>query len=231
MANAKMLSSEKELISAIQNFTKKLEIEQVYKPVTDIFLSECENFVKLPSKSDSKLIDSFLISLISIVSINIDSDSTLRALDLLFSYLKNDPQVYVRFRPDRNVILRMNLDSFVNAQDEDTSNLALNFTSFLLRYHKELDYADFSHEPEVIKKVQRAEMYRNWVDIEDLANGYETLQKNFNGHKDTSSKAFQEILTLVEGVKDELLDKSNEIHNDFVNMKGEQDLLQKRTGT
>ena len=81
----------------------------------------------------------------------------------------------------------MNLEVYIESQDKDERNLALNFTSFLLRYHQDLKYDDFSNDEEVVKKIKRAEMYRNWVDIEDLANGYETLQKN----KETSSQAFQ----------------------------------------
>jgi len=57
-------------------------------------------------------------------------------------------------------------------------------------------------------------MYRNWVDIEDLANGYESLQKS----KETSSEAFKEILALVESVKEELSDKINITRNQVVNL-------------
>jgi len=148
------------------------------------------------------------------MSIDSEHESSVKSLEYLFTFLKNDPQVYCRFKPDKSILIRMNLEVYIESQDKDERNLALNFTSFLLRYHQDLKYDDFSNDEEVVKKIKRAEMYRNWVDIEDLANGYETLQKN----KETSSQAFQEILALVEGVKDELNDKINQNRNQIVNI-------------
>ena len=57
--------------------------------------------------------------------------------------------------------------------------MALDFSSFLLRYHRDLNYEDFSEDKTVLQLIRRAEMYRNWADVEDLANGFETLQGNF----------------------------------------------------
>ena len=62
------------------------------------------------------------------------------------------------------------------ASREEDSDLALDFASFLLRYHRDLDYQDFSDDPIVTHKIKRAETYRSWADIEDLANGFESLQ-------------------------------------------------------
>lgn len=44
----------------------------------------------------------------------------------------------------------------------------MDFISFLLRYNRDLDYADFSEDPEVIQKMKKAETYRTWGDIEDI---------------------------------------------------------------
>jgi hypothetical protein len=68
--------------------------------------------------------------------------------------------------------------------------LALDFASFLLRYHRDLEYSDFSDDAGVIMKIRRAEMYRSWADIEDLANGFESLNNNFDNHRNTTSNAF-----------------------------------------
>lgn len=70
-------------------------------------------------------------------------------------------------------------------------------------------------------------MYRNWVDIEDLANGYETIQTNFNIHKDTSSKAFKELLSLIDSVKTDLSDKASNNHNNIVNLQSDFNSMQK----
>ena len=77
----------------------------------------------------------------------------------------------------------------------------MDFCTFLLRYHKDIDYDDFSDSQHVTLKIRRAEIYRSWADIEDLANGYETLNSNFEKHRTVSSNAFQEIVKLIEKVK------------------------------
>jgi hypothetical protein len=59
------------------------------------------------------------------------------------------------------------------------SELGLDISCFLLRYHKDLDYYDFSDDVQIIQKIRRAEMYRNWTDIEDLAGTTETIGNNF----------------------------------------------------
>ena len=72
----------------------------------------------------------------------------------------------------------MNIVSIIVSTKEEDSDLALDFASFLLRYHRDLDYSDFSDDPIIINKIKRAETYRSWADIEDLANGFESLSTN-----------------------------------------------------
>ena len=97
----------------------------------------------------------------------------------------------------------MNMATYVLSQSFKDQELALDFCAFLLRYHKDIDYSDFSDDQYVVNKIRRAEVYRSWADIEDLANGYETLNANFEKHRGVTSSAFQEIVKLVEKVKAE----------------------------
>lgn len=108
----------------------------------------------------------------------------------MFEYLKNDPQVYARFKPNKLIIRKMNISNLIMSGIDEEADLALDFSSFLLRYHRDLDYSDFSDDINVLAKIKRAEMYRNWADIEDLANGFETMQGNFENHRTTTSNAF-----------------------------------------
>ncbi len=97
----------------------------------------------------------------------------------------------------------MNLSAYVLSSSPKDAELALDFCAFLLRYHREIDYSDFSDDQFVVGKIRRAEVYRAWADIEDLANGYETINANFEKHRGVTSNAFQEIVKLVEKVKAE----------------------------
>ena len=78
-----------------------------------------------------------------------------------------------------------------------------------------MNYEDFSDDEEVIKMIKRAEMYRNWADVEDIANGFETLQTNFENHRNTSSKAFEEMLDHIEKIKLDINEKTNATIDDI----------------
>jgi len=112
------------------------------------------------------------------------------ALKILFEYLKNDPQVYARFKPNNVILKKMDIAYSMKSQNPKESDLALDFASFLLRYNKDLDYKDFTDEPEIINKIRRAEVFRSWADIEDLAHGFENLSSNFEAHRTTAANAF-----------------------------------------
>ena len=84
----------------------------------------------------------------------------------------------------------MDIAYIINSGAPKESDLALDFASFLLRYNKELDYPDFSDSVEVHNRIRRAEVYRSWADIEDLAHGLESLSTNFEAHRSTAANAF-----------------------------------------
>ena len=62
---------------------------------------------------------------------------------------------------------------------ESESDLALDFSSFLLRYHKVLEYADFTEDANVQDLIRRAESFRQWADIEDLAQSIDQITQVF----------------------------------------------------
>jgi len=158
-----------------------------------MFFKASEQRQSLPANCPTHIVDSFLACLISLISLNTEEEPiTMRSVRVLFSYLKNgkqegmiilDPQVYQRFKPNKLIIRKMNIEGLIRCNllllplahiDED-ADLALDFASFLLRYHRDLDYSDFSDDLGLQTKIRRAEAFRSWADIEDLANGYESL--------------------------------------------------------
>ena len=98
----------------------------------------------------------------------------------------------------------MNITKSVVSQNETEQDLALDFSSFLLRYNRDLDYADFSDDLNIQNKIKRAETFRSWADIEDLAHGFENLSSNFEAHRTTAANAFQELYQYIEKTKKEL---------------------------
>lgn len=98
----------------------------------------------------------------------------------------------------------MNIASSIVSSDEAESDLALDFSSFLLRYNRDLDYQDFSDDLNIQNKIKRAETFRSWADIEDLAHGFENLSSNFESHRTTAANAFNELYQYIEKTKNEL---------------------------
>lgn len=98
----------------------------------------------------------------------------------------------------------MNIASSIVSSDEAESDLALDFSSFLLRYNRDLDYQDFSDDLNIQNKIKRAETFRSWADIEDLAHGFENLSSNFESHRTTAANAFNELYQYIEKTKQEL---------------------------
>lgn len=45
----------------------------------------------------------------------------------------------------------------------------LEFFSFLLRYHREIDHSDFTNDPEIVKKMRRYDDFKAWNELEELA--------------------------------------------------------------
>lgn len=111
----------------------------------------------------------------------------------------------------------MNIGDMVISKIEAEQDLALDFSSFLLRYHRDLNYEDFSDDKLVLALIKRAEMFRNWADVEDLANGFETLQGNFETHRQTTSQAFQEMLEHIDKKTREVNEKTNATIDDIMN--------------
>ena len=106
--------------------------------------------------------------------------------------------------------VRLNKILTVIASNQEIADLALDFSSFLLRYNRELDYIDFSDDQAIIVKIKKAETYRTWADIEDLANSLSTLQSQFAEQQAAVQNGMQEMFQQVEKFKkDQLANKSD----------------------
>jgi len=104
---------------------------------------------------------------------------------------------------------------------EVEADLALDFASFLLRYHKDLEYADFTEDNNVQDLIRRAEAFRQWADIEDLAASIDNITSVFEQHRTTAANAMQEIFQHTEKIKKDVSSKIAEQTSIFAEMKGE----------
>jgi hypothetical protein len=103
-------------------------------------------------------------------------------MEILFKFVKNDDKVFSQFKPTKNTIGKMEIARIINSKQTLEQDLGLEFALFLLRYCKNIAYDDLSLESETQNKIKRAETFRVWQDIEDLAMSHEKILENFNTH-------------------------------------------------
>jgi len=66
----------------------------------------------------------------------------------IFSFLNYiDASVFAKFKPSKPLLRKMNLAQHIMSTSIQESELSLDLCSFLLRYHRGLDYGDFSDNP------------------------------------------------------------------------------------
>ena len=190
--DANSQGSNQAFVETIIAFSKNMESEKISLELQDRFLKLAQENERntLPQGSKPVIVDQFLTIVISMVTYNKKSSIGAGALKILFEYLKNDPQVYARFKPNRIILRKMDIAHYIQSTVEVDSDLALDFSSFLLRYNRDLDYADFSDDLNVQGRIKRAETFRSWADIEDLAHGFENMSTNFESHRTTAANAF-----------------------------------------
>ncbi len=69
------------------------------------------------------------------------------------NFLRNDPNVFLKFKPSKPLIKKMDFDIYLmggKEKDKVLESKIFEFYSFLLRYHKDIDYQDFSDNEYVL---------------------------------------------------------------------------------
>jgi hypothetical protein len=69
------------------------------------------------------------------------------------NFLRNDPNVFLKFKPSKPLIKKMDFYIYLmgrNEKDKVLESIIFEFYSFLLRYHKNIDYQDFSENEYVL---------------------------------------------------------------------------------
>ena len=54
--------------------------------------------------------------------------------------------MFKRFKPNKAIVKNMNLSAYILSSNPKDVDLALDFCAFLLRYHRDIDYNDFSED-------------------------------------------------------------------------------------
>lgn len=97
----------------------------------------------------------------------------------MLRFLRNDPQVFAMFKPNKLLLRKMNIQSLIVSEHPQESALGLEFASFLLRYHVTLDYGDFTDDPFCIQKLRRYEDVKYATEVENVTKAFEELSARF----------------------------------------------------
>ena len=77
----------------------------------------------------------------------------------------------------------MNLDTHILSANPTEVEVALDLTQFLIRYHRAVDFRDFSEDAYVVQRIHRYHDYKIWFEIEEVTQQQEDLNGNFSTFK------------------------------------------------
>ena len=95
---------------------------------------------------------------------------------MMLAYLRHDPTVYSMMKPNKPLLRKMNLERHILSKNKEESEQSLELGSFLLRYHANIDYGDFSDDPFTILKLRRYEDVKYAAELEALSKNHEDLE-------------------------------------------------------
>jgi len=167
---------------------------------TFLSLSEANSALNL---NDSNLAGSFIAILVSIVTQKDVAQHVVRSLKVLHTYLLNDATVFKSFKPNKMLLKKMELTDHVLSANQQESEAALELCAFIMRYHRSVDYADFSDSPFMVQRLRRFLEFKQWAEIEELQNITDSFSNKFDLFKASNHNAFQEILAYLDRITKE----------------------------
>jgi len=97
-------------------------------------------------------------------------------MKLLLTYLRNDQSVFNMLKPNKPLLRKINLDKYILSSQPSEAAVGLELSSFLLRYHSDIDYNDFSDDPAAVKKLRRYEGVKYAAELEQLTKIVEDIR-------------------------------------------------------
>lgn len=129
-----------------------------------------------------------------------NSHFSAKAVKILHTFLRFDPLVFQIFRPNKPLLMKMQLDEHILSLNPVASEDALELTYFLLRYHRAVDFGDFSEQLHVTQRIRRFHDYKVWFELENLTGSQDDLQGSFSEFKQMTQNALREIMDHLEKV-------------------------------
>ena len=68
----------------------------------------------------------------------------------IYTNVAIDSKCFSKFKPSNALLRRMNMGVHILSKDKNESETSLELCSFLLKYHRSIDYGDFSDSAYVV---------------------------------------------------------------------------------
>ena len=145
----------------------------------------------------------FLAVVVSIISAKLNMNFSARAIKVLHTFLRYDQAVFQVLRPNKPLLMKMGLGEHIESTNPSEVEIALDLTYFLLRYHRSVDFSDFSDKLHITQRIRRYHDYKIWYEIEELTGRCDESDGNFNAFKEVTQKALTEIMAHLGRLSDE----------------------------
>ena len=105
----------------------------------------------MPVEASSEVVESFMASCIFIIAQKQSNPQNItRAMKYLLKYLRNDQSVFTMLKPNRLLLRKINIERHILSSQPSEAAAGLELASFLLRYHADIDYSDFTDDSAAI---------------------------------------------------------------------------------
>ena len=145
----------------------------------------------MPRGSSQQTAANFLAITISIISLKESTTYCIKAIKVLHTFLRYDEAVFQIFRPNKPLLRKMNLQDHLMSTNPTEVETTLELAQFLLRYHRGVDYGDFSDNPYVVQRIRRYHDYKIWFEIEEVSGSTQELNGTYHDFKTVTQKALQ----------------------------------------
>ncbi len=110
---------DREFIRALREQAKKFENLEDSQPNIENFFAITEARDALPPEASGQIVEAFLASTIFLIAHKKNTQSVIRAIRLMLKYLRHDPSVFARLKPNKILLRKMNLERHFMSEESD----------------------------------------------------------------------------------------------------------------
>jgi len=94
--------------------------------------------------------ESFITILLSLICNKEKNKYVIRSIKVMLDHLKKDASAFRAFKPNKPLLRKIDMGAHIMSNIPAEAETALEFCAFIMRYHRNIDYGDFSESPFVV---------------------------------------------------------------------------------